>query len=58
MPAGGEGVGVDGLAGGEVLGLLVVYPELMESGIDDPPLQPWRATSLRHCMIGKQIESL
>lgn len=51
VPAGVEGVGVDGLTGGEVLGLLVVYLELEDSrgrihhsglrvGVR---LRPWRA---------------
>jgi len=42
VPAGGEGVGVDGLAGGEVLGLLVVYFELEDSrgGIHHGGLRP------------------
>jgi hypothetical protein len=38
VATGGEGIGVDGDADGELLGLLVVYSELAERGIQGPPL--------------------
>jgi len=53
VPANRKCIGGDRPASSKMLGLLVVYSEFLEGGINGPPLQPCTATSLAHCIIGK-----